>query len=331
MLKAKRWFLWGWSALASILVILWLYFRKPIYPAKLTCVFKEDSQSSLMAGLSGLSSILGSGTSPSSLSPLDRVIDLGQSEQIQTKTLLQEVRIDGRLDLMINHFLRLHRYKTKWQKIDYGPDTILRDARYFANTNYQNLTPSQRRGIQIVRKDLEDALSISFNKKSGVIFLEYKDKNQELASAFCQHLYQQLVVFYTYQATATLKMRVETLQSKVDSIQSALNATQSASATTSDQALGLLLQKDRVVQKRLGLRENTLVIMYGEALKNLEQLNFLLTTTTPTFTVIDYPYLPLKPERKNIILFGLVTFIIALCLLTVYSALKHAFWSHFLN
>jgi uncharacterized protein involved in exopolysaccharide biosynthesis len=46
--------------------------------------------------------------------------------------------------------------------------------------------------------------------------------------------------------------------------------------------------------------------MYGEALKNLEQLEFVLSTTSPSFSIIDEPYKPIKPKAKSYIVFSLV-------------------------
>jgi len=92
----------------------------------------------------------------------------------------------------------------------------------------------------------------------------------------------------------------------VDSIKNALGYTQSASAKQIDQGLGILLQQDRVQQKNLGIKENMLILMYGEAQKNLEQLSFIQATTSPSFSIIDQPYSPIKPETKSKILFTLV-------------------------
>jgi hypothetical protein len=283
-----------------------------------------------MAGLSGLSSMLGGGLSPNSAGSPERFIDLGTSEQLQSKTLLQRVKVNGKKDLIINHFLKLHHYDKQWGTINKGPDTILRGVYYDLNTIYHSLSPAQRRGIELVRDKINKNLIISYNNKSGVIFIQFKDENQELASEFCSNLYQTLIEFYTYQATATLKRRVEILQNKVDSIQGALNAAQSASAITSDQGLGLMLQKDLIMQKRNDFLENTLTLMYGEALKNLEQLNFLLTTTTPSFTVIDYPFIPLKQESVNLSLYGFLTFFVGLVSLSVYIVLKFHLKTHFI-
>jgi uncharacterized protein involved in exopolysaccharide biosynthesis len=51
--------------------------------------------------------------------------------------------------------------------------------------------------------------------------------------------------------------------------------------------------------------------MYGEAQKNLEQLNFILATTSPSFNIIDQPYSPIKPEGKSKVKFGLIGFILS--------------------
>jgi uncharacterized protein involved in exopolysaccharide biosynthesis len=69
--------------------------------------------------------------------------------------------------------------------------------------------------------------------------------------------------------------------------------------------LGLIRQSDKVGQKQFAVRENMLIMMYGEAVKNLEQMQFLLNSTTPSFTLIDQPYLPIKPKLKKPWLYGL--------------------------
>jgi hypothetical protein len=75
--------------------------------------------------------------------------------------------------------------------------------------------------------------------------------------------------------------------------------------------LGLLLQQDMVDQKRLGLTEGVLTIMYGEAQKNLQQLELILATTSPSFNIIDQPYSPIQPIGKSKVVFGLIGFVLS--------------------
>lgn len=291
---------------------------KPKYLATLTCVFKEDTQASLLSGLSGLSAMIGTGTNPTVIDPLERFVELGMSNQILSRTLLKTVIISNTKDLLINHYIRIHELESKWQKINSGPDSVLRNVHYNFDTKYLNINAIQRRGLQYVIKNIKSKLTIFFDKKSGVIEIQFKDLNEEQASILVYSLYEHLVDFYTKQATTALKNRVYILQEKVDSIQRALSITQSANASSFDQGLGIILQKDKVRQRRLGFQENTLSLMYGEALKSLEQLNFLLTTTSPSFTVIDEPFLPLKYEKKSRLIYGLLFFSVAFITVSLY-------------
>ena len=64
------------SVLGGLLGLGYAFLGKPVYTAKLTFVMRSDATSAAASGLAGLSSLLGSGTSAASSSPLDRIIEL---------------------------------------------------------------------------------------------------------------------------------------------------------------------------------------------------------------------------------------------------------------
>ena len=144
-----------------------------------------------------------------------------------------------------------------------------------------------------------------FDKKSGVIKFAVTHANEELSIALTNAIYNRIVDFYSKESMSTITPKLEVLQNKVDSIKNALGYTQSASAKLMDQGLGILLQQDRVQQKNLSIKENILILMYGEAQKNLEQLSFLQATTSTSFSIIDQPYSPITPKGKSKMLFTL--------------------------
>jgi hypothetical protein len=146
-------------------------------------------------------------------------------------------------------------------------------------------------------------LSREFDKNSAIINFSVKYSNEDFAIALTQAVYTRLVVFYTQEALVSTSSNVAVLKTKVDSIKNALYATQKSVAQKSDQALGLILQGDRVDQKSLAVKENMLTLMYGEAQKNLETLSFMQYTTRPIFTIIDEPFAPIKPGLKSKLLF----------------------------
>jgi hypothetical protein len=258
--------------------------------------------------LAGLSSLLGSGTSAASASPLDRIIELLGSEQIIGKALLKTGVVEGKQDMYANHLIRIAELSSKWEK-----DTVLAKAKFDGNLIFDQLNYPQRKAIKIMTSMLvgpKGILQKSFDKKSGVISTSVVYTHEELAIHITKAVYNELVIFYTNESVASIANKVEVVRQKVDSIQGALNYTQQTSAVKSDQGLGLLLQQDRVDQKRLGLKEGVLTIMYGEAQKNLQQLELILATTSPSFNIIDQPYSPIQPLGRSKVKFGLIGFVL---------------------
>ncbi len=287
------------SLLGGILGFAYAFFSKPVYTAKLTFVMRADAGISAASGLAGLSSLLGGGTSAASTNPLDRIVELLGSDRIVGEALLTPAEISGKNDLLVNHYINIKQLRKDWED-----DTLLIKANYNLGDEYQKLDKAQRKAIKEVTFLIageEGTLKKGFDKKSGIITVTVSEKHEQLAIVISEKVYEKLVEFYTNESVASLQSKVSILQAKVDSIQYALNSTQKAAAVSSDQGLGLILQQDRVDQKRLGLKENVLTLMYGEALKNLEQLNFLLSTTSPSFNIIDQPYSPIKPLKKGIV------------------------------
>lgn len=290
------------SVLGGLLGFGYAFLGKPVYTAKLTFVMRSDATSAAASGLAGLSSLLGSGTSAASSSPLDRIIELLGSEQIIGKALLTEGIVQNKSDLMINHIIRIAKLTKSWSK-----DTVLSKVNFKIGDEFDNLNFSQRKAIKSISTMVagpKGMLNKSFDKKSGIIQMSVVYNHEELSIQLNRAIYNELVKFYTNESVFSIASKVAILQAKVDSIQSALNYTQQASALKTDQGLGLLLQQDRVDQKRLGLRESVLTLMYGEAQKNLEQLNFILATTSPSFSIIDQPFSPIKPQIKSKLLYG---------------------------
>lgn len=294
------------SVLGGLLGFGYAFSSKPLYTAKLSFVMRSDATSSAASGLAGLSSLLGSGTSAASTSPLDRIIELIGSDQIVGKALLTEGSVEGKRDLMINHFIRIADLTTSWRK-----DTSLATLKFNIGDEYNKLNFAQRKAIKAISAMLagpKGMLSKSFDKKSGIMQMSVVYTHEELSIQLNKAIYNELIHFYTNESVAPLASKVVILQTKVDSIQGVLNYTQNMSALKNDQGLGLLLQQDKVVQKRLGIKETMLTMTYGESLKNLEQLKYILATITPSFSIIDEAFTPIQPQQKSKLKFGYIGF-----------------------
>ena len=290
------------SLIGGALGLVYAWMSKPVYEAKMTFVIRAESNN-ILSSLSGLSSLFGAGTSAASASPMDRILQLLGSERIVGEALLSESTIEGKNDLIINHLIAIEGLKEKWEK-----DTVLNIVSFSKSDRFETLSYAQRKAIKYLKDFVagkEGILTKGFDKKSGVINIAVSHANEELSIALTNAIYNRIVDFYSKESMSTITPKLEVLQNKVDSIKNALGYTQSASAKLMDQGLGILLQQDRVQQKNLSIKENILIMMYGEAQKNLEQLSFLQATTSTSFSIIDQPYSPITPKGKSKILFTL--------------------------
>ena len=287
------------SLIGGALGLVYAWMSKPVYEAKMTFVMRAESNN-MLSSLSGLSSLFGAGTSAS---PMARILELLGSDRIVGEALLSESTIEGKSDLIINHLIAIEGFKEKWEK-----DTVLNIVSFSTSDRFETLSYAQRKAIKYLKDfvaDKEGILTKDFDKKSGVMNIAVSHANEELSIALTNAIYNRIVDFYSKESMSTITPKLEVLQNKVDSIKNALGYTQSASAKQMDQGLGILLQQDRVQQKNLSIKENILIVMYGEAQKNLEQLSFLQATSSTSFSIIDQPYSPITPTGKSKMLFTL--------------------------
>jgi len=316
---AKKNFFWLliMAVLGGSAGLAYAWFSKPTYEANLTFIIKRNDLAGAASSLGGLSALLGGGTNSAGNS-MERIIELAGSERVVGEALLSAAWVNGREDLLVNHFIQLNKMAETWED-----DTVLnKGVKFTPTTTFENLEYKQRKALkqltQLVVSDKEGAgkplLSREFDKNSAIIKFSVKYTNEDFAIALTQAVYTRLVIFYTQEALVGTSSNVAVLKTKVDSIKNALYATQKSAAQKSDQALGLILQGDRVDQKSLAVKENMLTLMYGEAQKNLETLSFMQYTTRPIFTIIDEPFAPIKPKQRNSYLFAFTGFILFLFL-----------------
>jgi hypothetical protein len=159
-------------------------------------------------------------------------------------------------------------------------------------------------GSMIGKDNSSKLIEKSFEKKSGVVTLEVTYKNEDFSIVLTNLIYKELIEFYSDQTLAATSNNVQVLTQKADSIRRELYDTRRSFARNSDQALGLLLQEDKVENKTLSFKENMLSLMYAEVQKNLETLRYIEASSMPSFSIIDQPYSPIKPQTKSKLIYG---------------------------
>ncbi len=298
-----------WILLLGLLGAAGGYFyaksQKPIYAAKYKFTVKLTDMSGGMGALSGIASLMGTG---GGADPFAKIIALAGAEQIVGKALFTPAQVNGKQDLLINHFIQLEKLNEGWHQ-----DSVLHKISSFKPAVYEvkALSYAERKALfQIIGIVVgeESILQRDYDKKTGIISLQLNYWNEDFAIALSQAVYQELVNFHTFDSYDKISFNLRNVKNKLDSIRNALLTAQMSSAKKSDQTLGLIMQEDQVAQKSLNIRENMLIAMLGEAQKNYETLFLMQQSTKPNFTIINEPYSPITPSRKNKILFALVPF-----------------------
>ncbi len=298
------------------------YTKKVNYNAELRFVVKNEGSSSGLSGmLGGLGSVLGGSTMGS---PLERTIEIASSDRIVGSALLSEVQIEGKNEILANSLIRISKLHKNWEK-----DSLLNGIKFNKqDTSIESMSFPKRKAIKmlevlLIPKNGDGIITKSFDKKSGVVTLSATHENEDFAIVLTKEIFNKLRDFYVEQMITSAANNVQILQKKVDSIKFELARVQSSYARNTDQSFGLLFQEDKVELKKLAVREQMLMAMYGEAQKNLETFKFMNDSAIPTLTVIDMPYSPLKKIQPSKILFTVGGAFLGAFLTFLFIAIRH--------
>jgi uncharacterized protein involved in exopolysaccharide biosynthesis len=309
--EIRLWFRLAWRKSWLILPIalafgaLGYYYaksKKPVYTAELKFILKSDNSAS--SALSGLSSLLGSSSSASGGS-LERIIELVGAEKVVIDVLFTKNKIGKQEDFIINQIYQQFQFKKAWQK-----DSLLKNFQPFKTKKpIEEMSLVQRKALKRMITYLvgkKGIISKGFDKKSGIISLNTSSFSENLSIAITEQVYQTFVRFYINEASVTSNQNVDMLRRKVDSIRNELYAVQRSAAVQSDQALGVLLQQDRVENKSMALKEQMLTVMYAEAQKNFQTYQTTQSMNKPIFSLIEEPFSPIEAKKTSKLLFALL-------------------------
>ncbi len=284
------------SFVFGLLLAYYISFSTPIYTANLSFLINESNQG---AGMSSILGQIGFGGSSSEFN-LKKIVALSNSELIVNGVLLDSIVIDSESDLVVNHLLALPEVRDQFE--------ITEDVE-LSSSDFDRLSPQQRLLLRAIYYycafDPGKLSDLSIDEDSGILTLSTSSENEALSIHFNSKLYERLSSFYRTESVGNKQLTVNRLKAKVDSIKNLLESTEYRLAQVTDTRLGLIQERDRLLSNRLTRELSFLTIGYGEVLRNLEAASFALSTQTPFFRVIDYPYLPLPKQEKSEIWYGI--------------------------
>lgn len=287
-------------------------YKKPVYTATLTFALEEKGTGGSLSGYAGLASQFGidlAGGSSGIFSG-DNISELMKSRLMVTKTLLSEVKVNGREQSLADYYINFNHFRDDWKKsgkipagfsfsINISPDSLSYIQDSLMGNFYQQLLKSN---LTVDKPD----------KKLSIIAVTCKSTNELFAQYFTEALVKNVSAFYIQTKTKRSAANVDILQNRLDSVRRAYNSALFGTAITTDQNLNPARAVVSVPRIRSQSEAQILGAEYAELVKNLEIAKMALLQETPLVQVIDKPVMPLNKERvgklKGIVL-GILLFL----------------------
>ena len=241
ILKLREWYLHLLSKWVIILIagllggllgLLYANSKKPIYTAACTFVLEEGGASGGMSQYAGIASMVGIdlGGGGGGIFQGDNIIELYKSRTMIEKTLLSEVEINGKKQLLIDRYIEFNKLRKAWDK-----QAGLRDIQFKPQAG-QLFTRTQDSVTSVIVADInKNYLNVAKpDKKLSIIKVEVKAKDETFAKYFNDEIVKNVNDFYVQTKTKKSLDNVAILQQKTDSVRAVMNGAVYTAVAVSD-------------------------------------------------------------------------------------------------
>jgi uncharacterized protein involved in exopolysaccharide biosynthesis len=281
------------AALGLLIAIL----KKPTYEAELTFVLEEQKGGGALSSYAGIASQfginLGGMGGEDGLFSNDNIIEFLKSRRLIQQTLLSEVMINGKKELLVDRYVRMNKLNESWNE-----NEKLKDFHFTADTGRHFIQDSLIADYHknIIKKDL---LIEKLDKKLNILSLKVETKDELYSKAFCEKLIMNATNFYIQTLTKKSQDNLDVLTKQVDSVRRELNNAIGgvAAATEANPNPNKAFQRLGVVSKMktVDVQANTAILT--ELVKNQELTRMTLHNDKPLIQVLDHPILPLEKNK----------------------------------
>jgi len=213
-------------------------------------------------------------------------------------TLLRERNIDGKNDLLVEHYITINKFRESWEKNE-----------EFDGVNFNKTNSLQHDSVMSViwNQIIENNLVIEIlNEEANIITLSYVSADESFSKQFTEILIDEMSKMYISHQTAQVNNTLDFLQNRADSVFVELDKSEQEFARIKDINQRIIKASGRLKELQLMRRVEVLNTMYLEIVKNLEISKMTLLNQTPIIQIIDKPILPLEEERTSKTLAGIL-------------------------
>lgn len=225
------------------------------------------------------------GLNPGGIFQGESLVQLLGTKYLVERTLLTEVEIQGKTEILANRLLP----NTKW-----GRKRATRDVVF--TTDRENFTALQDSTLMLLSRHMRrKVVSASKpDKKQSLIWVKATHQDKHFAKAFVETLVDNTAHYYVESITKKARANLAILNKEADSVETLLYDHMVASADAGDVNVNPIRQRLRVDQNRALVDLNVTVALYGEIVKNQKLAEIGLRKQTPLIQIIEEPHFPLE-------------------------------------
>lgn len=321
--------------LGGALGLGYAFLNKPVYTATTSFVLEEGNQGGGLRSYAGLASTFGVdlGGGGGGLFEGENILELYRSRNMITQTLLTEVELNGKKQLLVDRYIQFNELRENWDEkpalknIKFKPDNIY-------STPQQQLLHDSIMGTIVYTIDKSYLSAVKKDKKLNILYVKVTSPDELFSMAFNQRLVENVNNFYLDTKTKKSLENVAILQAKTDSVRTimtgAINRAVVIADATPNQNPTRMAQRLAPIQNaKLNGEIHQQVL--GTLLQNLELAKISLLRETPLIQIVDFPVLPLTKEKtskiKSIIVGGIAVGLLFLFFLTIRRMVRIAFYT----
>ncbi len=308
----KKFYIIIFSAIFSLFGLLYAFISDSEYHADLTFVVEKDTGGISLGSMSGIASQFGFdiGGNESSTFSQSNILELLKSRRVIVSTLMQSAKVNGKEDLLIEHYLELNKIKEDW-----AMDDDFLGVSFHDNSSYIHDSISGVIWNNIIENDLIIEMQ---SVDANIVSLSCISLDQEFAKQFVENLINQMSIMYIEHQTAHANHTLDFLQDRADSVFTELEVAEQEFARVKDINQRIIKATGRLKELQLMRKVEVLNAMYLEIVKNREISKLTLLNQIPMINIIDAPILPLKDHKISKKTGTIIGFLIGLFLSLCY-------------
>ena len=294
-------YLWSKKIIISIISIVFgglLYLKaiqsKTTYTSEISFMLESPKTGGMSRAMSVFQSF-GLGGSNNYLSS-EKIQELLKSKRIIINTLLlpyppSENKTQKSKEIYCNY----------WLKNNTSPKSKNSLIQIRSNIkNYEDLNLEEVRLIMPLYKKITlKMLSSNVSLKSDIFDIKFTSNEEEFSFYFIKDLLKTLEEFYLTKTTETEQATYNLINSNIDSVKTELLKKEAHLAEITDQSNNVVKSKGHIEIMTLSREIQILNLMYAETIKSKEMAKFSLLQKKPILQVIDYPQMPIRPEKDS--------------------------------